>query len=199
MAGSRRLNVAARLAKLGLMKCLIAVKKDGVYEVSQIRSIDHNVNLKHQGKFSSDHAPVIGRVGVAVPQLGVGWQGVMPFYGKWYDDIGETDTAYQIRKGIASLSESRLLEQVARDDQFALVADFVAAFKTIIEVKGRVPLVLIDSTQVDLTSFPVILPRIDDENLERKLLGILKIMLKTEATTDPDPLANTSGIEVDEG
>lgn len=198
MESSTRLSVAKRLAKLGLSRCLIAVEKDGKYEVSQIKSIDNNVNLRRQGTFTSDHVPVIGRIGVAVAELGPGWQGVMPFYGKWYDDIGETDTAYRIRRGISSLSESRLLEQVSRDDQYALVADYVAAFSTIIEVKQRPPLVLINSSQLDLISFPVILPRIDDPGLKNKLLKVLKIMLKTDGKTSAASPA-ASGIEVDEG
>ena len=198
MAGSTRLSVARRLAKLGLSRCLIAVEKDGKYEVSQIKSIDDNVNLRRQGTFTSDHVPVIGRIGVAVPELGLSWQGMMPFYGKWYDDIGETDTAHHIRRGISSFSESRLLEQVSRDDQYALVAEYVAAFNTIIEVKQQPPLVLINSSQLDLISFPVILPRIDDAGLKNKLLIVLKIMLKTdEKTSAASPPA--SGIEVDEG
>ncbi len=43
MESSTRLSVAKRLAKLGLSRCLIAVEKDGEYEVSQIKSIDNNV------------------------------------------------------------------------------------------------------------------------------------------------------------
>lgn len=65
------------------------------------------------------------------------------------------------------------------------------------EVKRRVPLVLIDDTHLSLASFRVILPTINDEALEEKLQVVLSTMLKadTRVQSEPDGLA---GIEVDE-
>ncbi len=197
MPGSKRMAVAKKLAGLGLRRTLIAVAKPSGYAVSRIRSIGDNVEIEDEGSFSASEVPVIGRVGLPDPQLGVDWHGSMPFYGKWFDDIGETDAGYHLRKGISSISEQRLLEQIRRDDQYALVGEFAAVFRTIMEVKRRVPLVLIDDSYIELVSFPVILPKIADEALQAKLGNVLHIMLK--ATPAASAAADlTSGIEVSE-
>lgn len=83
-----------------MRKTLIAVKGASGYAVSRIRKIDSSVELTALGSFSSEHVPVIGRVGIPDPQLGITWKNSMPFYGKWFDDIGETDPGYRIRKKI---------------------------------------------------------------------------------------------------
>lgn len=199
MPASKRLSVARCLADLGLLRALIAVRTARGYDVSRIRRLGDAVDLEPEGRFESDDVPVIGRVGVPDPQLGVEWQGHMPFYGKWFDEIGETDAGYHLRRGISSISEERLLEQIRRDDQYALVGDFASVFRTILEVKRRVPLVLIDDTFLELTSFPVILPAIADQALTDKLTTVLTIMLK--AASRPAGGADDggmSGIVVDE-
>lgn len=195
MTANSRLEVARRLAPLGLKRTLIVVPgKDGC-RVSQIRAIGDNVDLKEHGRFDTVDLPVIGRVGVRDQQLGDAYPSTMPFYGKWFDDIGETDAGYHIRRGIASLSEARLLEQIQRDDQYALVADFASAFRTIMQAKQRPPLVLIDDRYLALDSFPVVLPTIPDAGVAGKLMAVLAVMLKAESQQQaPD----ASGIEVDE-
>ena len=100
MAGPVRISVANRLAELGLRKTLIAVKGASGYAVNRIRKIDSSVELTALGSFPSEHVPVIGRVGIPDPQLGITWKNSMPFYGKWFDDIGETDPGYRMRKKI---------------------------------------------------------------------------------------------------
>ena len=125
----------------------------------------------------------------------------MPFYGKWFDDIGETDPGYRIRKNISSLSHESQLAQIGRDEQYALVGSFYSVFQTIMEVKRRVPLVLIDDTYLSLVSFPVILPKIDDKDFENELLDVLRRLIRRDTASQNDPAiqsAGVDGIEVDE-
>ena len=197
MADPTRFSVAKHLAQLGLRKTLIAVKSTDGYAVSRIKKMESTVEFTRLGLFSGERVPVIGRVGIPDPQLGVSWKDTLTFYGKWFDELGETDAGYHLRKSISSLSHKRLLEQIERDDQYALVGSYYAVFRTIMEVKRRVPLVLIDDTHLSLASFRVILPTINDEALEEKLQVVLSTMLKadTRVQSEPDGLA---GIEVDE-
>ncbi|MEM7541813.1 MAG: hypothetical protein AAF384_09510 [Pseudomonadota bacterium] len=197
MADPSRMSVAKRLANLGLKKTLIAVPKNNVYNVNRVKSLDGNVELTRIASFSSDHVPIIGRVGVPDPQLGIPWKKSMPFYGKWFDDIGGTDPGYQLRRNISSMSHDSMLEQIGRDDQYALVGSYYSVFQTIMKVKRRAPLVLIDDTYLPLVSFPVILPKIGNDEIESKLLNVLKIMLKPDV--EEANLESTAGIEVSEG
>ena len=65
------------------------------------------------------------------------------------------------------------------------------------EVKRRIPLVLIDNTHLSLASFRVILPTINDEALEEKLRVVLSTMLKADTRVQSEP-DGVDGIEVDE-
>lgn len=201
MAGPTCLSVAKRLTKLGLLKALIAVERPSGYAVSQIKKIDSSVDLTQLGSFSSEQVPVIGRVGIPDPQLGVSWKDTMTFYGKWFDELGETDAGYHLRRNISSLSLDHLLDQIKRDDQYALVGTYYSVFETVMHVKKRVPLVLIDDTHLGLTSFSVVLPKIDDEGLGKRLMGVLRVMLKADSGVGSDPAGESErvdGIEVDE-
>ncbi len=184
-----------------MRKTLIAVKSVSGYAVSRIRKIDSSVELTQLGSFSSKHVPVIGRVGIPDPQLGITWKNSMPFYGKWFDDIGETDPGYRIRKNISSLSHENQLAQIGRDEQYALVGSYYSVFQTIMEVKRRVPLVLIDDAYLSLVSFPVILPKIEDKDFENELLDVLRRLIRRDEPGHDDPAiqpAGVDGIEVDE-
>lgn len=121
MADPTRFSVAKHLAQLGLRKTLIAVKSTDGYAVSRIKKMESTVEFTRLGLFSGERVPVIGRVGIPDPQLGVSWKDTLTFYGKWFDELGETDAGYHLRKSISSLSHKRLLEQIERDDQYALV------------------------------------------------------------------------------
>jgi hypothetical protein len=201
MAPPVRFTVAKSLSELGLRKTLIAVKSSSGYAVSRIKKIDSGVELTSQGSFSSDKVSLIGRVGIPDPQLGVAWKNSMPFYGKWFDELGETDAGYHLRRNISSLSPESLLEQIERDDQYALVGSYYTVFQTIMKVKRRVPLVLIDDTYLSLISFPVVLAKIEDTAFEEKLMNVLSVMLKADAPVRRDTAvepAACSGIEVDE-
>jgi hypothetical protein len=194
------MSVAKRLAPLGLLNTLITVKRADQYDVSRIKTVDDTVELNAVGSFSSDHVPAIGRIGIPDPVLGVAWKNSMAFYGKWFDNIGETDPGYRLRTNISSLSHNTQLEQIGRDDQYALVGSYYSVFQTVMNVKGRVPLVLIDDTHISLVSFPVVLPRIEDDMFEKKLLDMLGFMLRPDQSNsrarEPDPLG-LDGFEVD--
>ena len=157
------------------------------------------MRLDPLGRFAPQPLPVIGRIGLPDPQLGDGWADGLPFYGKWFDDIGETDVGYHLRRNISALSRERLLEQIRRDEQYALVGDYAAVFATILEVKQRVPLVLLDDRYLELVSFPVVLPTLAEEGLGTKLAGILRIMLKAVSRNEDLAATTLTGIEVDEG
>lgn len=196
------MSVAKELATLGLRKTLLAVKSADAYTVSRIRGIGEKIDIETMGRFDAGASPVIGRVGIPDPQLGVSWNDTMTFYGHWFDQLGETDAGYHLRRNISSISQQRLLEQIRRDEQYALVGSYYSVFQTIIDVKKRVPLVLIADTYLSLTSFPVILPRIEDAALAQRLAGVLHVMLKADPTIPPRPPADdgpdAGGIEVDE-
>lgn len=171
------------------------------HTVGRIRRTNNEIALAPVGQLPASALPVIGRVGTPDPQLGAHWAEVMPFYGKWFDDIGETDSGYHLRRNISALSSDRLLQQVARDNSYALVAEFAAVFRTIMAIKKRVPLVLIDDTHLAIDSFPVVLPEIEDVELNTRLEGILQVMLKVASHTSDAPAGRpdgADGIEVEE-
>jgi len=198
---SDRLSVVANLVRLGLGRTLLVLRGKEVHTVGRIKTTDGDIALAPLEKLPASALPVIGRVGAPDPQLGPQWAGMMPFYGKWFDEIGETDIGYRLRRNISALASDRLLEQVARDDSYALIAEFGAVFRTIMTVKKRVPLVLIDDTHLAIDSFPVVLPSIADLGLNARLEGILRVMLKA-ATRDGNGRSRrpdgADGIDVEE-
>lgn len=197
MTGKSRLAVAERLAEIGLLQVLLLSTRDGQAKVSRLRRRDNELTLVGMGEFAYGELPLIGRVGIPDPQLGIAFEHVMPFYGKWFDDIGETDAGYHIRRNISQLTRERLVEQIKRDEQYAVVGPHTAIFEIILDIKQRVPMVLVDDRYLSLTSFPVALPVIDDAGLAAKLRGVLHVMLKASSATGaggPDDI----GIEVDE-
>ncbi|GEM_PF-3108380 len=202
MGTPNRMMVAERLVALGLGNTLVAVQRGGEYTVSRIKTKGDGVRLTAQGTFNTEHIPIIGRIGLPDPVLGIPWKNSLAFYGKWFDAIGETDPGYRIRKNISSLSHQAQLEQIGRDEQYALVGSYYSVFQTVMNVKGRVPLVLIDDTYLELVSFPVVLPLIADSEFEQKLLDMLGFMMRPDnsATAEraPDHLS-LDGFEVDDG
>lgn len=201
MAQSARLRVAENLVGLGLGRTLLVLRGTDAHTVGRIKMTRDGIALAPLGKLPACALPVIGRVGAPDPQLGPHWAGVMPFYGKWFDDIGETDIGYRLRRNISALASDRLLEQVARDNSYALVAEFAAVFRTIMTIKKRVPLVLIDDMHLAIDSFPVVLPLIADLGVNTRLEGILQVMLKAAAGNSgasPRQADGVDGIEVEE-
>ena len=201
MASESRFSVAKRLDPLGLRKTLIVVKKADRYAVSRINRIDHTLDLTPVGSFTADHLPQIGRVGIPDPQLVIPWTKSMAFYGKWFDYIGRTDAANHLRRQITSLPRERMLAQIARDEQYALIGSYYSVFRTIMDAKRRVPLILIDDTFLALGSFPVVLPLLHDAYLEQTLFDVLRSLLRLYRSTSPSQNTGppgVGGIEVDE-
>ncbi|MCP5200924.1 MAG: hypothetical protein H6977_12995 [Gammaproteobacteria bacterium] len=200
MPESSRGRVLHQLLPRGLARTLVVVCGEEACTVGRLRREGSGqVRLDPLGRFAPQPLPVIGRIGLPDPQLGDGWADGLPFYGKWFDDIGETDVGYHLRRNISALSRERLLEQIRRDEQYALVGDYAAVFATILEVKQRVPLVLLDDRYLELVSFPVVLPTLAEEGLGTKLAGILRIMLKAVSRNEDLAATTLTGIEVDEG
>ena len=197
MTDESRLAVAERLAETGLLQVLLLSIRDGRGKVSRLRRRADELSLVGMGEFDCDKPLLIGRVGIPDPQLGVAFEHVMPFYGKWFDDIGETDAGYHIRRNISQLNRERLAEQIKRDDQYAVVGPHTVIFEIIMDIKQRVPMVLVDDRYLSLTSFPVVLPAIDDAGLAAKLRGVLHVMLKA-SSDGGGGRSNDIGIEVDE-
>ena len=178
MAIISRLSVAQRLEPLGLRKTLIAVRRDDTFTVSRIRQITPTVDLVSLGEFTSSDVPHIGRVGISDPAVDFPWHNSMAFYGKWFDRIGESKLKQQVYQNVPRISHQKMLEQIQRDNQYAVVGSYYSVFHMIIEAKGRVPLVLIDDTALPVLSFPVLLPALTDAGFEQMLRELLKRMLR---------------------
>ncbi|MEQ8235093.1 MAG: hypothetical protein RLW61_09670 [Gammaproteobacteria bacterium] len=196
-----RLALLERLAPLGLARVLVGIRGAQGASVKRLRVASGTIELSPVAVLGATELPVIGRVGLPDPELGVALGGTLSFYGNWFDQIAALDRGYRLRRNIAALAPERLLEQIGRDDRYALVAEFSAAFRTILALKGRVPLVCVDDRCLAQMSFPVVLPAIADEGLAARLAGVLGIMLKTGAAaqgTAPVPRSVASGIDVEE-
>ena len=199
MASISRLSVAQRLDPLGLRTTLVAIKKDDIYTISRIRQITPTVELLALGEFSSDHVPCTGRVGISDPQIDFPWKNSMAFYGKWFDRISESRLKHQVYRNTPRICHQQMLEQIRRDNQYAVVGSYYSIFRTIIEAKRHVPLVLIDDSLLALPSFPVLLPSIVDRALEERLLNVLHRMLRLYPTIARSRVAeppNAEGIDV---
>ena len=201
MVSVTRFSVAQRLDSLGLRKTLIVVKKADHYAVSRINRIDRTLDLTPIGSFTADHLPRIGRVGIPDPQLAIPWTTSMAFYGKWFDYIGGTGAANHLLRQITSLPREKILAQVTRDDQYAIIGSYYSVFRAIMDAKRRVPLILIDDTFLSLASFPVVLPILQDSYFEQTLFDVLRSLLRLYRSTpprqEPGP-RRVEGIEVDE-
>lgn len=178
MATTSRLSVAQRLVPLGLRTTLIAMKNRDVYSISRIKQITPTVELTVFGEFRSNQVPCIGRVGIPDPGVGFPWKNSMAFYGKWFDNIRESSLAEQVYRNTPKIAHQKMLEQIQRDDQYAVVGSYYSVFRTIIDAKRRVPLVFIDDSVLSLSSFPVLLPNIADGDFEKMLLEVLYRMLR---------------------
>ena len=200
MSSISRLSVAQRLEALGLRKTLIAVKKDDTYTISRIRQITPTVDLISLGEFSSRDVPYIGRVGISDPSVNFPWQNCMTFYGKWFDHIPESQLKQQVYRNVPRISHQKMLDQVQRDNQYAVVGSYYSVFRSILKAKGRVPLVLIGDAALSMCSFPVLLPAVRDAAFEQTLREVLDRMLRFyPSVTQPRDLGpDAHGIEVHE-
>ena len=201
MAISTRLSVAQRLASLGLRTTLIATKNDDVYSISRIRQISPTLELLAVGEFRSNHVDCIGRVGIPEPGLGFPWRNSMAFYEKWFDRIQQSSLTQQVYRNTARISREKMLEQIQRDEQYAVVGSYYSVFRAVMEAKRHVPLVFIDDSVLTLSSFPVLLPIIPDLDFEKTLIQVLCRMLRlypNETSTQQNGYGGGHGIDVEE-
>lgn len=201
MAIFTRLSVMQRLTLLGLRTTLIATKNDDVYSVSRIGQISPTLKFLALGEFRCDEVRCIGRVGIPDPSLNFPWKNSMAFYGKWFDRITESSLTEQVYRNTARISREKMLEQIQRDDQYAVVGSYYSVFRTVMEAKRHVPLVFIDDSVLPLSSFPVLLPTISDLDFEKTLIQVLCRMIRLYPKDTPihqNGLCGADGIEVEE-
>ncbi len=196
MENSIQVALAKDLAKLGLHETLIAARTATGGYVNKIKEINGGITFDRVGSFIASDVPVIGRVGIPDPKLEVPWGKSMPFYGKWFDGVGKNDPSYTIRRNIISTPHARLLEQIQRDDEYALIGSYYSVFQRIMDIKRRVPLVVFDDSLLSTFSFPVILPDIEDKIFQKNLEVMLRVLLKPNGSEDE--AAEDDGIEVNE-
>lgn len=196
-----RLLVVQRLEPLGLRNTLIATRNGDAYTISRLRRVSPTIDLISLGDFSSHDVPSIGRVGIPDPEAAFPWQKSMAFYGKWFEQIAESKLQQQLYLNVSRIRHQKMLEQIRRDNQFAVVGSYYSVFRAIMETKARVPLVLIDGSGLSQNSFPVILPLLADATFEQLLRDVLKRMLRHYPVVAPSGelvSAYTHGIEVHE-
>lgn len=184
MSAFSRKTVAKALSIMGLRKTFIALRKADSFSINRLQTHNGELILTRIGTFTDPEPLTIGRVGLPDPKLGIRWQNSMTFYGAWFDGLAQSDTDYRIRKNILSLSREKLLDQVQRDDKYGLIGTYYSVFLKILNLHKGVPLVLLDDSLLGLASFPVIVPRIEDKDLEKELTGLLRLFLKREQAQD---------------
>jgi hypothetical protein len=178
MSTQTRLTVARQLEPFGLRQVLVAVERPKVYDVSRIRSLGDPVDLQTLFSVAADEVPVIGRVTLPDPESGLPFRNSMPFYGRWFDRIGRHDTAFALRRKLAGQSPQMMIDQLRRDDDYAIAGSYYCEFRAIMAAKQRPPLVLIDDAFLALRSFPVVLPRLTDRIVADNLIGVLNLLLR---------------------
>lgn len=176
MPGPSRYYVAKVLEPLGLRRTLVILNQRDEYTVNLIKSLDQIPELICVGRLKSNDFNVIGRVGIPDPEMTVPWLSSLSFYGKWFDQIVER----RVRSKLCATPHAQMLEQVGRDNQYALVGSYYSVFQTIMEVKKRVPFVLINDHYLSTLSFPVILADQVDAPLENDCFELLQKMLKVQ-------------------
>ena len=196
MAAFSRLNITKALSIIGLKKTYIALKKADSLTINRLTTSGDNLALEKIGSVEDANPKIIGRVGMPDPKLGIHWTNSMTFYGSWFDGLALSDTDYRIRNNILSLSKDKLLDQVQRDDKYGLIGTYYAVFLKIISLNKGVPMILLDDSLLSRGSFPVIVPRIADKQLERDLIDGLRISLRKEAVDSS--MSDVKGLSVDE-
>ena len=180
MAPSPQSALVYSLVRIGLAKTLLATKGGDRYLVHRLETDGERLKLIKLGELKALGAPVIGRVSRPESILRLPWHETLTFYGRWYDELSSADRKYSLRIKIARAPLETLLEQVARDDRYGLVGTYYSVFRTIMDVKRRIPLILLDSNLVDDSSLPVILPNAGDDKSYQEMESLLRLMLRME-------------------
>lgn len=180
MTASPQSALVYSLARNGLARTLLATKGGDRYLVHRLETDGERLKLIKLGELKALGAPVIGRVSRPESILRLPWRDTLTFYGRWYDELSSADRKYSLRMKIARAPLETLLEQVARDDRYGLVGTYYAVFRTIMDVKRRIPLILLDSNLVDEGSLPVILPDAGNDKSYQEMEALLRLMLRME-------------------
>jgi hypothetical protein len=180
MAPSPQSALVYSLVRIGLGKTLLATKGGDRYVVHRLEERDDRLGLVKLGELKAYGAPVIGRVSRPEAILGLPWCETLTFYGRWFDELSSADRKYALRRKIARAPLETLLEQIARDDRYGLVGTYYAVFRTIMDCKQRIPLILLDTNLVDEGSLPVILPDATDDKSYKEMEALLRLMLRME-------------------
>ena len=175
------------LARIGLSKTLLATKGRDRYLVHRLEEQNERLTLIKVGELKSSGSPIIGRVSRPELVLQLPWTRTLTFYGRWYDELASADRNYALRIKIARAPRATLLTQIQRDDRFGLVGTYYSVFRTIIDCKQRLPLILLDTALVDGDSLPVILPDSVDDKGYREMESLLRLMLRMEDQKTDDP------------
>ena len=196
MPAISRVNIAKALSIIGLKRTLIALKKTDAITVNRLRAAKGQLSLEKIAVVDDPKPTIIGRVGMPDPKLGINWKNSMTFYGSWFDGLALSDTDYRIRNNILSLPKDKLLDQVQRDDKYGLIGTYYSVFLKILNVHKGVPMVLLDDSLLALGSFPVIVPKFSNKELEADVAKGLEISLRREMDTAKQGAA--AGMTVDE-
>jgi len=181
MAGTTRYGIAKFLEPLGLRNTLVVLQERDRYTVNRLKSLGQRPDLVCIGRLQSSDFVRIGRIGPPDPNLPISWTNSLSFYGRWFD----RRASVQIRARLCSVPHKTMLGQVARDDDYALIGSYYSVFQTIMDVKQRVPLVLIDDRYLSISSFPVVFAHAGDAEVERECFATLRRMLKLYPVAAP--------------
>lgn len=180
MTASPQSALVYSLARLGLGKTLLATKGSDRYLVHRLEQRGERLSLQKLGELKANGAAVIGRVSRPESILRLPWRETLTFYGRWYDELSSADRNYALRIKIASAPLATLLTQISRDDRYGLVGTYYSVFRTIMDAKQRIPLILLDSNLVDEGSLPVILPDRVEGKGYKEMESLLRLMLRME-------------------
>ncbi len=192
-------HVTSSLLPLGLARTLLLSPKDQGFLIAQVNDERPQPALSPLGVIGPSRARVIGRVGPPDVHLDARWHNSLTFYGKRFDDYGPSDPDWRLRRRIAAAPLARNLEQLGRDEEYALTGSYYAIFRSIISKTGAVPFVLLMPLARMPNSLPVVLVEFASPHVARHYGDMLqKLMGQAPAPVAPTPPIKVDGIEVEE-
>lgn len=180
-------SLVRTLVPFGLSRVLLASERVGRLTVYLVANANGRLTMANHGEIDGHGAELIGRVGAPDPALNLCWRESLTFYGRWFDELESVDPNCALRRKIADSPQETLLTQLARDDRYAVVETYYATFRAILDIKRRLPLVLLDARFLNRASFPVVLAAPQNEPAERTLRA------KLYDLTRPEAVGETSG------
>lgn len=192
-------RIARSLLPWGLGRTLIASPQVDGFSISCIDPKCEDVSPLPLGDVACTPASIIGRVGPPDTRLDVRWRGSLTFYGKRFDDFSREDPHWVLRRRIAISPLSSNLQQITRDNQFALTGSYYAVFKAILTTAAGLPVVLFSATPGAPDSLPVMLITLRSTGMAKRFADLLQRLMTVERAVQPPPAsARVDGIDVDE-